>query len=327
MKEFITSHPELFRHVFCVLTMIAGVIYISKLENRNFKLRKESNKNAEEIKSIKEENVNLKFNKILVENEMNQLKKDNYNLSRLNNSLNNEIAELKNEIASDNYGNGKITISSRVFVNDTKKTEKPNKNESQLVDLEENVLCNNLFLFESKKKCWRCNKMTKVICLGTNDSYTLFDNKNDYERYQHLQLLSYVKKLPIELADFLKKNYRYYLGYSQHIRSEYYINHCEHCGSIQGDNYIHEVPEEAIYKHLCYKNTEKANYYKFINEAIVPIQAQLPYYDDVAGSFDLMLDHMVTEKENRASLNINQKLIDKLIEDSNYCDDIEIKYL
>ena len=40
MKEFITSHPELFRHVFCVLIMIAGVIYILKLEKRNSQYKK-----------------------------------------------------------------------------------------------------------------------------------------------------------------------------------------------------------------------------------------------------------------------------------------------
>ncbi len=142
-----------------------------------------------------------------------------------------------------------------------------------------------------------------------------------------MQLLSYVTKVPKELADFLKKRFRYYPGYSKHIKSEYYINHCEHCNSIQGDNYIHEVPEEAIYQHLCYKNTKKANYYIFKNEAVVPVQAQLPYYDDVATSFDLIWNHMLTENENRASLDISQKLIDKLIDDSSYCGNIEIEYL
>lgn len=40
MKEFITSHPELFRHIICVLIMIASVIYILKLEKRNSQYKK-----------------------------------------------------------------------------------------------------------------------------------------------------------------------------------------------------------------------------------------------------------------------------------------------
>ena len=187
-----------------------------------------------------------------------------------------------------------------------------------------NLLCRNLYIFQMQRKCWKCGKDTPVVCLATNDSYTLFDDEVSYKRYPNLQLLSYVSKIPDELAAYLKENYKYYPSFSNFIKKTYFINHCIHCSSVQGDNYLHELPEEAFYKHLCYKSSEKSNYYKVKNSYLVPILANLPYYDLVANSSELMLIHMQNGIENRSSLNITQKLIDKLIDDSNYIGDIEI---
>lgn len=40
MKEFITSHPELFRHILCIIIILAGLVHIIKLEIKNSKYRK-----------------------------------------------------------------------------------------------------------------------------------------------------------------------------------------------------------------------------------------------------------------------------------------------
>ncbi len=192
---------------------------------------------------------------------------------------------------------------------------------------EHNLLCKNLFIFQMNRKCWKCGKSTKVVCLGTNDAYTLFMGEIFDDKYENLQLLSYVSYIPEELALFLKEKYNYYPSYSNVVKKTYYINHCEFCKSVQGDNYLHEVPEEAFYKHLCYKNFEKTDYYKVNNSYMVPILADLPYYDWVSHSSKLMAMHLKTGQENRASLHITQKLIDKLIDDSNYCGTFDIEHL
>lgn len=180
-----------------------------------------------------------------------------------------------------------------------------------------NLLCKNIYLFQMERKCWKCGKTTSVICLGTNDAYTLFDGNISYDRYKNLQLLAYVENMPENLEKFLKEKYLFYPSYSSAIKKAYYCNHCTHCGGIQGDNFLHEVPKEAFFKKLCYKNSSAAEYSKIANEYMVPIFAQLPYYDDVCNSSQMILMHMETEIENRASLHVTQKLIDTLFNCSN----------
>lgn len=297
--------------------------YLDILKNQNENIRK-LNENNNIFNFTKNENESLNCKIVELNTIINQLKEKNSEISNLNTSYREEIGKLKKEITYLKNKENSVTISST-----TLSTGKKNNSDIdlQFMNSDENILCNNLYLFVSKKRCWRCNQITPVVCLGTTDAYTLFEGETKYKRYQHLQLLSYVTKVPNELSVFLKDKHKYYPSFSKHINKKYYINHCEHCNSIQGDNYIHEVPEDAIYKHLCYKNSEKADYFVFKNEAVVPLQANLPYYDEVSSSFDLMWNHMLTEKENRASLNITQNLIDGLISDSNYCGDIEIEYL
>lgn len=43
--------------------------------------------------------------------------------------------------------------------------------------------------------------------------------------------------IPPKLLEYLESNYCLKLGRSSK-RGEYYANHCEHCGAIQGDNYL-----------------------------------------------------------------------------------------
>lgn len=187
---------------------------------------------------------------------------------------------------------------------------------------EHNLLCKTLYIFQMQRKCWKCGKNTKVICLATDDAYTLFTGQVRDEHYKHLQLLSYLKYVPEALEKFLKEEYNYYLAYSSTIKDSYFINHCTHCNSVQGDNFLHEIPKEAFYKKLCYKNADSSEYFRVNHKYIIPILAQLPYYDLTAHSSQLILIHMQTEVENRASLNVTQALIDKLFECSDYLGEI-----
>ena len=102
----------------------------------------------------------------------------------------------------------------------------------------------------------------------------------------------------------------YTLSYSKTINNSYYINHCKYCHNIQGDNFLHEVPKQAFYKKLLYHESAPLIYSKVKNSFCVPLLAELPHYDKT--DLNMILAHMETGIENRASLNVTQKLINGL---------------
>lgn len=172
-----------------------------------------------------------------------------------------------------------------------------------------NVICDHLYILNMKRICWKCKREIDVVCLASDES---FSKENGYKIDSNVQLFSYVEEMPDILASYMKEEFAYFPSYSKTIDSNYYINHCKFCKSIQGDNFLHEVPAESFYKKLCYVNSKPTSYSKINNQFSVLLQAQLPYYDEVSSSLDMMLAHMRTGIENRESLNITQKLINGL---------------
>jgi len=187
-----------------------------------------------------------------------------------------------------------------------------------------NVVCENMYIFQMKRICWKCKQKTDVVCLGSNESYSLESN---HKRNSDVLLFSYVKTMPIALADYMKDKFDYFPSYSKTVNYSYYINHCKHCKSVQGDNFLHEVPEESFYKKLCYRDSEPTFYSKVNNQFSILLDATLPYYNEISSSMELMLLHMQTEVENRASLGITQKLMNNLLSVSSPQENININGL
>lgn len=184
-----------------------------------------------------------------------------------------------------------------------------------------NVICETLYILKMDRICWKCGKEIEVVCLATNKSYF---KENKYQKNLNIQLFSYVLKMPNSLTSYMKEHFLYFPSYSKSISSSYYVNHCKFCDSIQGDNFLHEVPSQAFYKNLCYKDNEPIRYAKISNQFGIPLHGTIPYYDEVSGSIELLLIHMKTEIENRASIGITQKLINKLFLSSEQQQDIDI---
>lgn len=187
-----------------------------------------------------------------------------------------------------------------------------------------NILCSKLYVFTMTIDCWKCGTETQVVCLGTDSSYS---SDEEFELNKDLQLLTYVKEIPSPLGTYLKKKYGYFPAFSNFIGETYFINHCTECNSVQGDNFLHEIPEDAFYKKVIYKDSLPTNYYGINNSYIIPIFASLPYYDEVSKSYELILHHMETEKENRASVSVTQEKINGLFDVSNLLSDVDIKGL
>lgn len=108
----------------------------------------------------------------------------------------------------------------------------------------------NLYILESKKTCWRCKKQTKVVALGVrlfvnfeeDDGEIYIDDGYYYEHVGELQVicLAWVdneEQIPPVLLKHLKENYNVKMAYSR-TAGKCFANHCEHCGSIQGNYYL-----------------------------------------------------------------------------------------
>lgn len=186
-----------------------------------------------------------------------------------------------------------------------------------------NIICENLYLLKKKQTCWKCRMETDVYMLATDKSYAL---ENGFQCNNNLLLLTYVKSMPLKLSEYLKKCL-YYPTFSKTINEKYFINHCSFCKNVQGDNFLHEVPKQAFYSKLCYSDSEPITYAKIKNTFGVPLIAELPYYDEACSSIEMIMHHMETGIENRASMNVNQALINQLFSCSIQEADISIQGL
>ena len=184
-----------------------------------------------------------------------------------------------------------------------------------------NILCSKIVIFEMDRACWKCMQNTLVVCLASDLS---FAPEDQYKENKNLQLFSYIKNMPEALQIHLKAKYDYSPSYSKQIDETYFMNHCNYCNSVQGDNYLHEIPEDAFYKKLCYVNSKPSSYTTIENEFIIPLAASLPYYDEMSESADLMFQHIYTGIENRESLDITQKLINGLFDKSIHLGSVKI---
>lgn len=184
-----------------------------------------------------------------------------------------------------------------------------------------NYICENLYILRMEQICYRCKKTTQVVLFATDKSYSSNEN---YTLNNNIQILTYVKAMPDSLGAYMRTHFAYSPDYSYTIKEKYFVNHCSHCHALQGDNYLHEVPSQAFYKKIFYKNSSPINYAKINHTFYIPLLAEPPYYDDTAASFTLLDHHMKTGRENRASLIVTQKKINGLFDCSIKDPDIQI---
>lgn len=99
---------------------------------------------------------------------------------------------------------------------------------------------NNLYLYKTKGKCYKCKNDMELICFG---SIRYEENLKVNYVYTYITLLS--DEL-MELVEKLKEeNIFYEKRYSYTEKKYYYMNVCSCCNSHQGDNYMffkHESP-------------------------------------------------------------------------------------
>lgn len=183
---------------------------------------------------------------------------------------------------------------------------------------EANIICENLYVLKMQRECSFCGKRSEVLLLATDRSYSPLDN---YHLNTDLQILTYVEWMPRQLMNMLE-TMNYYPSYSRTMDYSYFMNHCTNCKKTHGDFFLHEKPDEAIYKHLIYKDAKPCTYSKISSDYLIPIKAKLPEYDKVNSSLDLLYSHLLhPELENRASVSVDQKTMNLLLKNSIKNDD------
>ncbi|WP_313578120.1 DUF5710 domain-containing protein [Chishuiella sp.] len=107
------------------------------------------------------------------------------------------------------------------------------------------------FIAVNKRQCYNCPVLTTVITLASNNFYNL-DNDDDGEKWLLNDYFSFFNNISMinndEVKNIINELFPFYkIGYSKTIKSEYWANHCENCGAIQGDFYLHSEPGGAFF--------------------------------------------------------------------------------
>lgn len=91
-----------------------------------------------------------------------------------------------------------------------------------------------------KRECYKCKRVTIV--------YTYYLGYDLYEldcSFDGLWGIGLGDIEPVDVA--LSKKYKtIYESYSNTVNYSYMANHCEHCGAIQGKNYVVDDPHEIL---------------------------------------------------------------------------------
>lgn len=114
-----------------------------------------------------------------------------------------------------------------------------------------------IFVVEGRQKCWKCGQLTKVIGLGIDEFIHIYDDIDgvQYEIVEdyiepgeelHLAWVNKESDMPPKLLRYLKENYSVKTGYSKTLGGQCFANHCDCCGSLQGNWFLFNEPGSPL---------------------------------------------------------------------------------
>ncbi|MDI6708794.1 MAG: hypothetical protein QME47_06915 [Candidatus Thermoplasmatota archaeon] len=93
----------------------------------------------------------------------------------------------------------------------------------------------SIYALTARRKCWKCGQKTTVIGFFFMTGNTVYDVFN-------------ITKCPDELVKMIKEKFPFWKkSYSKTAKESYYANHCENCGALQGDYFLHNEPGEPFF--------------------------------------------------------------------------------
>lgn len=116
-----------------------------------------------------------------------------------------------------------------------------------------NILCNyQHYILESKVVCWKCRKPATVIALASQSFHYKIPPTRKGCRWAEcddgIHIFSHIRFIPFHVLNQIQKRYSHFKSvYSFTHKYAYFANTCEHCGIIQEDYYLHELPSGVFY--------------------------------------------------------------------------------
>ena len=132
------------------------------------------------------------------------------------------------------------------------------------------ILYDYIYIATTNRTCFKCNNQTQVIALASPES-TYIDEDGDIIEETGMEFFCYINYLPENLSKTLKDKFNFYYGYSAATKSYYYGNHCSHCDSLQGENYLHNEFDGVfnVFSMFINQNAKNITLYKLnLPEAI-----------------------------------------------------------
>ncbi len=122
---------------------------------------------------------------------------------------------------------------------------------------EADIAMEYIFIVEGQRNCWKCKHSTRVIGLGVGEFVHIYDesDKPEYELFEdseelgeelHLAWVDEENDIPPKLLQYLKENYSVKTGYSKTIGGKCFANHCDCCGTLQGNWFLFNEPDSPL---------------------------------------------------------------------------------
>lgn len=123
---------------------------------------------------------------------------------------------------------------------------------SHLIDMAEGVLIlpDSLYLAGIFVECWCCHKTTPVIVPFSPGAYFGFmnDGEPEFHYLENAVRIHTPKTLPVFLQDYINQNLPFFkLGRSKTTGTTGWMNHCNQCGKLQGEFFLHSEPGEGFF--------------------------------------------------------------------------------
>lgn len=126
-----------------------------------------------------------------------------------------------------------------------------------------NIRANKFYIVKSKELCWKCSRLSEVFAFFLPAGHEKLEDWED-ESYQNqpssnliagkewvkaeyaifVTYVNFLSEYPLKLIKEISPNY--YYDFSKTTSDNYYMNHCEHCGSKQGDFFMYSEPGGAF---------------------------------------------------------------------------------
>lgn len=114
------------------------------------------------------------------------------------------------------------------------------------------VFSRQFYIATSEQECWQCLKMTEVATIivlsgfVTHLSYTgeYFGMGSPFHWPCFIRGIKAINKSAASQLHLIAPYF--YLDHSKTADDEYFMNHCQHCASKQGEHFLYEEPEGAF---------------------------------------------------------------------------------